>query len=489
MKTSSYRRRRALAAALAMLAAGAGAVLAAPAPAAPASQSLLPAPGAKAAAEPLPIRAEELLPLLACEPGEPALPGKAGAAARRGAVRQAPLCDLTRCDESVHCTDQPNSACLLQTFPDLQWRICVHATRFGTPAAPYSKGLGLGPVHLRTTGDPEAPWRKILDRASLAELFTPYHETATFRIYDTRFLTWDNWRREVTPEDAGPHGTLVTLAEDERPSLVTEIRDRGPAWLCKGPLGRTVRRGRELVVWGVLDAGNYDFLTEYSFLDDGTIRMRIGATGYNHPDRPGEAHLHDALWRIDLDLDGPEGDTPFLVRHVEPDPESGGSLLSRDEHVLFNGGVEGSAVWDPVEYTGLLVEDEGTNALGHHRGYELHPTRSGTSRHFGPLEEWTRADFWVTRHDPADPDAWAESWRSPDRYLLPDAAEEESVEGEDIVLWYLVSAHHAPIDEDRADDPPANPYAVTLTHWFGLELAPHDFFDHNPLGGPGRCGD
>ena len=60
--------------------------------------------------------------------------------------------------------------------------------------------------------------------------------------------------------------------------------------------------------------------------------------------------------------------------------------------------------------------------------------------------------------------------------------------GEDIVLWYLVSAHHDPISEDRADDPPDLPFGVTRTHWFGLDLAPHNFFDHNPLGGPERCG-
>jgi hypothetical protein len=29
---------------------------------------------------------------------------------------------------------------------------------------------------------------------------------------------------------------------------------------------------------------------------------------------------------------------------------------------------------------------------------------------------------------------------------------------------------------------------ITLVHWFGFEMVPHNFFDYNPLGGPGRCG-
>lgn len=482
-------RRRALAVALTVAAGLAGPGLAVAAPRSPA-----PASGAKAPAEPLSISRAELEPLLGCAFNEPEAPersGKAGGIGELGEaeVVAAPLCDLTRCDESVHCPLQPNAACLLQTFPDLQWRICVHATRFGAAARQTSKGIGVGPVYLRTLDEPDAPWRKILEEASLAELFTPYHDTPGFRPYDTRFLTWNNWRRELTREDAGPRGTLVTLAGDNRPTIVTEIRDRGPGWLCKGPFGSKVRRSEELVVWGVMDVSNYDFLTEYAFVDDGTIRMRIGATGYNQPDRPDEAHMHDALWRIDLDLDGPEGDTPFLVRHVEPEPGAPSGLTAVDEHVLFHGGVEGAADWEPLELTALLVEDEGTNALGHPRGYALEPLRSGTARHFGPEEEWTRRDFWVTRYDPGTASAWADVWRSPDRYLLPDAAQEESLEGEDVVLWYLVSAHHDPTDEDRVDAPPAFPYGITRTHWFGFELVPHDFFDHNPLGGPERCGD
>jgi hypothetical protein len=29
--------------------------------------------------------------------------------------------------------------------------------------------------------------------------------------------------------------------------------------------------------------------------------------------------------------------------------------------------------------------------------------------------------------------------------------------------------------------------AVTLVHWYGLDLKPHDFFDFNPLGAPLIC--
>ena len=56
--------------------------------------------------------------------------------------------------------------------------------------------------------------------------------------------------------------------------------------------------------------------------------------------------------------------------------------------------------------------------------------------------------------------------------------------GTDVVLWYLATAHHDPIDEDRQPD---GMYGVTLAHFFGFELNPHNLFPQNPLGGPKIC--
>ena len=59
--------------------------------------------------------------------------------------------------------------------------------------------------------------------------------------------------------------------------LCQELVDRELAWLYSDlGLGR---RGEKLVLWSVLDAGNYDYVMYYAFWDDGTIEVRAGATG------------------------------------------------------------------------------------------------------------------------------------------------------------------------------------------------------------------
>ena len=66
---------------------------------------------------------------------------------------------------------------------------------------------------------------------------------------------------EVKAEDAGPFGTLMPPFQgDPFPTVVKEMRDRGLAWK---DYAHGVRRGRELVIWGGLEAGNYMYIMSY----------------------------------------------------------------------------------------------------------------------------------------------------------------------------------------------------------------------------------
>jgi Cu2+-containing amine oxidase len=77
-----------------------------------------------------------------------------------------------------------------------------------------------------------------------------------------------------------------------------------------------VRRGEELVLWGAIDAANYRYIQEYTFRDDGAIIGRAGTTGQNLPGEELDPHVHNALWRIDIDLNGVTNNAAHL-RHLE----------------------------------------------------------------------------------------------------------------------------------------------------------------------------
>jgi primary-amine oxidase len=372
-------------------------------------------------------------------------------------------------------------ASFVKAFPEVTWHVCVRDMGL--------KALWLGPVHLKRT--PISPWMPVLYQAGLADIFVPYHQT-NFRPYDLQFTSK---LAPVGPQDAG-NGTWWALTNDfdntgtvPVPTVITEVRERGVGWLCKGPTTSAARRAQEFVVWGVSDAGNYDNIIQYGFRDDGGMTFRMGNTGFNASKPPPtnptpfEAHTHNALWRVDMDLNGPLHNWAYWLRHREPYPV--GPFQAHDDKLPFN--FEGKRQWNALQFTSLLIEDMATNAFGNRLGYQFTPAQTGISRHYGPLEAWTKNDVYVTRYKASEL-GWITAWDYPDNYLLP-MLNSQPVNNNDLVVWIKSSAHHHPNDEDRssADLNTVNSTGVTLTHWSGFDVEPHNLFNANPLGGPVRC--
>lgn len=414
-------------------------------------------------------------------------------AARRRAVRTVPAPEgiIVPCRTDICSTTQPH-VCIEVENAETAWRTCI--------SNQGRHGLVLGPTDLRRT--PTGEWMRVLREAAVAEIFVPYHGLP-LRLYDHETTSAESIR-EVTPADAGRDGMVLTLSGESVPQIVAETNDRGIAWLCKE--GQNIsRRGQELVLWGVQDAANYDYIIEYRLRDDGGIGFRLGATGYNNPFFPPrsttEAHMHNVLWRIDVDLNGSGGDTAVQLRHVEA---TNASQASVDLEEPFNGGEEGVAQWDPQAFHTIGVVDESVNGYGNEIGYTMQIATSGVARHFGVSaggtrrEQFTQSDFAVTRFKQSERDAFFDTahvrYLQPDQYLLGDGfpgmgvADRESVADTDIVLWHRSAAHHEPHDEDHAPgDLSSLMTGITNVHWQGFSLEPHNLFDFNPLGAPSRA--
>lgn len=299
---------------------------------------------------------------------------------------------------------------------------------------------------------PSEAWITVLYDARLSDIFVPYHAGTP------RYLDLSSFNFHLVPTSAADAGCCGQLLGDP-PVAVREVRDRGVLWKDDA----TLRRGRELVIWGTLDAANYNYIIEYSFRDDGSIGFRLGATARNLPGIETMAHMHGGLWRIDMDLAGFPGDSASLVRHVE----SGSS--ASDNVVAFNGGVEGSADWNDLEFTQARITDRTrVNSRGHKTSYDLVPMRLGTQRH---AESWTQHDFWVTRYASTELD-----FTDVATYASPAA----TVTNADLVLWYYAPTHHLPRDED-GQTVSGLWKGSALVMWSAFELRPRNLFDTTPL--------
>jgi Cu2+-containing amine oxidase len=174
--------------------------------------------------------------------------------------------------------------------------------------------------------------------------------------------------------------------------------------------------------------------------------------------------MHNGLWRIDIDLNGASNDSALITRHSE----AVSGPTATDSDAPFNGGVEGWANWNALQFTQLRVRDTvRKNSQGKNVAYDLRPVRFGTARH---QEAFARHDFWVSRY------------RGTELYypMVADyVGNNESVTNTDIVLWHISPLHHMPRSEDGKEE--GGWKGVALTMWGGFDLRPRDLFDGTPL--------
>ena len=312
---------------------------------------------------------------------------------------------------------------------------------------------------------PTEPFIYVLFDGRLGEIFVPYHDSSA-RYGDISDYTFKPL--ELDPNKFRAPGRNLMPSSNNK--ICKEVRQY-LAWLHH----EQVRYGQEVVYFSVLKAGNYDYIMEWTFRDDGAILVRAGSTGPKiecasescGPDAKTAGHMHNFTWRLDIDLDGAGGDSAYLTRHVEnfnpPPPRPLLGSTAKDKRFLIS--VEGGRVWNPEDFNTLVVEDstlKNQNGTGRATSYELVPMRSGNARH---SEDFTKKDFWVTRYNPEQILA---------NGLTSYVSGGQSTVNQDIVVWYTGSEHH----ENNSRDEDRNTVPVL---WTGFELIPNNLFDGTPF--------
>jgi hypothetical protein len=345
---------------------------------------------------------------------------------------------------------------VIQTFPTTEAPQTAWKVQYGT-----TSGCGFFIKGAWLKRKMSEPWIQVLGDARLAEAFVPYHAGEP-RFWD---MAYGFDLCELTKADAGRFGVLLPGSANGRSrTVVKEIRDRGIMFKH----AESVRRGEALVLWAALDAANYRYLIEYGFQDDGTITLRCGASGRNYGGSEWVGHMHNGLWRIDVNLGGKDHNSVYLCEHIEPD--NGDNQKARTEHTLLE--KECAVDWDPQKFTMLqVVNTQKKNIRNQPWSYYLMPLRSGTARHYGKNEKCTLHDFWVTRARPKQM-----NYADVPKYI----AKQESIVDTDVVLWYSAPGHHEPRSEDGEMNGDGF-RGTTHVMWAGFSLRPANLFDRTPF--------
>jgi hypothetical protein len=350
----------------------------------------------------------------------------------------------------------PNA--ITQNFPtsgptQTTYLICWHEVA-GSNSLADPNGLAIGPVYFRKS--PTAPLVRVLWDVRVSDYFVPYHPGSP-RFYDLSYYNFALTSVSAADCPASAGGTPIS------PHVCKEARDRGLMWKDFGG----VRRGEELVLWGAIDAANYRYIQEYAFRDDGVVIGRMGATAQNLPFSEHITHTHNAIWRIDIDLDGVTNSLARL-QHIEDSTNAAGMANDTNAPLPTAQGL----VWSPRTHDMLEITNPTfKNAQNNLSSYHLVPlvTGGGLTQHY---ESFTQNDFWVTPYNPSQFAA---------KNLAAYIAGKPSVVNTDLVIWYKGSLHHHPRDEDGVYDQNGNWIGTADVMWTGWMLMPNNLFDCSPL--------
>jgi primary-amine oxidase len=369
--------------------------------------------------------------------------------------------------------------------------------------------------------------RPVLYQGTLSEIFVPYMDPS-FAWYQRNFLDVGEFNAGgllkplLAGTDCPEHAVFLDsmIAGGEgRPKTVNNVlclfeRETGDmAWrhFAEEPESR---RRRDLVVRSAAVLGNYDYVFDWTFQQDGSIRVAVGASGIAEVKSTSAANADDHVsggsnsgaavesadaygrfvdkhivavnhdhyfnFRLDLDIDGVTNSfvADRLVTRTLPADHPRRSIWLRqattartESEGKQHADMERPALWRVVSTTAR-------NHVNYPTSYQLVPGMS-VSTLLTPDDYPRRRAGFIDHH------LWVTPYRLEEKYAAGDhptlstpgqglpawTEANRPIEQTDIVLWHTIGMHHVV----RAEDWPVMPVV-----WNSFELRPFDFFDRNP---------
>ncbi|MGF1583104.1 MAG: primary-amine oxidase [Gemmataceae bacterium] len=374
--------------------------------------------------------------------------------------------------------------------------------------------------------------RPILYRASMSEMVVPYGDP---------HAEW-NWRAAFDQGEYGVGGLTNQLRpgieipnhgqtfdaefvdDFGKPMVFTGAvgiyeQDGGILWRHYDDIGGKTasRRARELVLCHMFTVGNYDYIMNWIFHEDGTLEARVGLTGIllakgtgdtdcasckAKPDKNGKIvsdggdrygtmvgknvvavnHQHFLNFRLDFMVDGVKNSVRECDAVAMPLGQKGlvdpGNAFVLQETPLTNEKMAFRHANSKLNRHWKIFNASKPNEIGHFPSYLLEPgpdaraffTKKAVVAKRG---QFAQHAFRVTRHKSDENYAGGDYPNlSPGGDGVTKYANDgENLEQQDLVVWYTAGITHIPRPEE---------WPVMATTRLGFKLKPHGFFLRNP---------
>lgn len=377
-----------------------------------------------------------------------------------------------------------------------------------------------GVVLSRVGHEVDGAFRSVLYQASLSELFVPYmgptppwsHQA----YYDLGSFAsaFEGIAGSLEPgQDCPAYAHYVdswVMEPSGAPRRVAKVAciferpGAEPAWRHGTDDYIESRARTDLVLRMIMQAGNYDYLFDWVFKQDGGIRVNLAATGIDQvitveaesaaadPGEPDDRygrfvaphtvamnHSHFFSFRLDFDVDG-TGNSLAVDRIVTEELPADNPRRSvwRAETLVPGREAEGmrtSTLMAPEHWR--VVNPSRIGPQGYPSGYlvEGHGARTMLleSDYIRRNAGFTEHTLWTTPHNQDELFAsGAYPTNAPeDTGLVSWTRANRPIENTDIVVWYTIGFHHIARPED---------WPILPMELHGFDLKPAAFFERNP---------
>lgn len=381
----------------------------------------------------------------------------------------------------------------------------------------------VGPVISTVTYNDNGRKRKVMYEGSLGGMIVPYGDPDVGWYFKAYLDAGDYGMGTLTSpialgKDAPQNAVLLdeTIADyTGKPTAIPRAiaifeRYAGPEYKHQemGQPNISTER-RELVVRWISTVGNYDYIFDWVFHQNGTIGIDAGATGIEavkgvkartmqdptakqdtqygtliDHNIVGTTHQHIYNFRLDMDVDGENNSLVELNPDVKPNDRGGPRTSTMQvDQVKVTTEQQAAQKFDPSTIR-LLSNPSRLNKMGNPVSYQLIPYAGGThpiakGANFGK-DEWIyhRLSFmdrqlWVTRYNPSEryPEGKYPNRSIHDTGLGQYTADNQPIDNTDDVVWLTTGTTHVA----RAEEWPIMP-----TEWVHALLKPWNFFDETP---------
>ncbi|EIN14536.1 amine oxidase catalytic domain-containing protein [Punctularia strigosozonata HHB-11173 SS5] len=262
-------------------------------------------------------------------------------------------------------------------------------------------------------------------------------------------------------------------------------------------------RGYVLVLRSISTVGNYDYLFDYMFHIDGTIEVRLSASGYLQggfweskqegygtairDTTMGSLHDHVINFKVDLDVAGEKNSLLKTTTNREEitqpwfDDDWGQTVIQQRISREYIQDENDALLKYPLNFQGnyALVNKEELNQWGTPRGYAIHPGYSPVhntivgSKRLLENANWARYNLAVSKRKETEPmssSMWNLHLPGNPMVNFHNFFDGDNITQEDLVAWVNVGMHHLPQAED-------SPNTRTNTATSSFFLTPLNYFD------------